>query len=145
MDTKSFSIYHDLTINASLEMVFRAVSDPEHLVDWWPLTCSGNPSVGSSYNFYFGPEFNWFGEVVKYSENEAFHIKMTDSDEDWNPTSFGFDISEENETTKIRFWHIGWPECNAHYRRSSFCWALLLQGLKDYVEKGVIIPFEERS
>jgi len=60
-------------------------------------------------------------------------------------TSFGFDFENGGKNVRLKFWHKGWPECNAHYRYSSFCWAILLKGLKDYVENDVVIPFEERS
>ncbi|UWX56336.1 hypothetical protein NYZ99_09110 [Maribacter litopenaei] len=70
---------------------------------------------------------------------------MTKSDPDWDATSFGFDLVENGENIKVQFWHVGWRECNAHFRRSSFCWAILLNGLKNYVEKGIIIPFEKRE
>ena len=32
--------------------------------------------------------------VSKTSLNESFHLKMTKSDDDWNPTTFGFDLEE---------------------------------------------------
>lgn len=141
------AIYHDLHINASKKLIFDAVSTPAGLNNWWTLKCSGIPEVGVEYNFYFSPEYDWYGNVIKYEPGKAFHIKMTKSDSDWNPTSFGFDFVKagEGEGVQLKFWHIGWPECNHHFRRSSFCWAMLLNGLKNYVEKGVIIPFEERE
>ena len=37
----SFSIYHDLKIESSIERVYDAISNPEHLVNWWPLKCYG--------------------------------------------------------------------------------------------------------
>jgi len=70
---------------------------------------------------------------------------MTRSDSDWDPTTFGFELENAKKSVKIKFWHIGWPACNSHYRRSSFCWAMLLNGLKSYLERGVVIPFEERD
>ena len=142
---ESFAIYHDLMINASLEKVFEAVTKPEYLVNWWPLRCSGIPELGAEYNFYFTPEYDWFGQVIDYSHNRSFHIKMTKSDDNWDSTSFGFDIKEVDENVQVNFWHVGWPECNADFKRSSFCWAMLLNGLKNYLEKGVIVPFEERA
>ena len=141
----SFSIYHDLIINASLTRVFEAVTQPGHLINWWPLTCTGIPEIGGEYNFYFSPEYDWFGRVIEYSDNRAFHIKMTKSDPDWDPTTFGFDIDEVNGNVQLKFWHVGWPACNTHFRTSSFCWAMLLNGLKNYLEKGVVIPFKERE
>jgi uncharacterized protein YndB with AHSA1/START domain len=139
------TIYHDLQIKAPTQSVFDAVTLPEHLVNWWPFKCSGEPNVGTEYNFFFGPEYDWKGKVVQCETGTSFYIKMTKSDLDWNPTSFGFDLKENDKGTYLSFWHKDWPECNQHFKFSSFCWAMLLNGLKDYLEKGVIIPFEERN
>ncbi len=139
------TIKHDLTISAPISRVFATITNPEHLENWWPLRCSGSPETGSEYNFFFTEEYDWYGKVTKVEENHSFHIAMTRSTPDWDPTSFGFDLEQEGEAVQLRFWHTGWPECNAHFRRSSFCWAMLLNGLKNYAEKGIIIPFDERG
>lgn len=139
------SIFHDLVIQAPIEKVFQGISNPEDLENWWPLRCKGIPKEGEEYNFFFTEEYDWFGKVITCEENKSFAIKMTKSDEDWNPTSFGFDLEESSNQVLVKFWHKGWPECNAHYRRSSYCWAILLNGLKNYLEKGIIVPFEERE
>lgn len=141
----TYSIYHDLEINESIDKVFQAITNPEHLINWWPLKCAGIPKEGEVYNFYFTSEYDWYGKVIKMEKNKSFYIKMTKSDTDWNSTSFGFDLDQKNDKVQVKFWHIGWPECNAHFRRSSFCWAILLNGLKNYVENEIIIPFEERE
>ena len=70
---------------------------------------------------------------------------MTNSDADWNPTTFGFTLEERENEVYLRFSHTGWVNNNDELKHSSFCWAMLLNGLKKYVEKGVIIPFEERE
>jgi uncharacterized protein YndB with AHSA1/START domain len=140
-----FAIYHDLVIKASTQAVYEAVTDPGKLCDWWTLNCSGHPELGAEYNFYFSPQYDWFGKVMKCEPERTFHIKMTKSDSDWEPTSFGFDLQENEGGVQLKFWHVGWPQCNDHYRRSSYCWAMLLHGLKNYIEKGVIVPFEERE
>lgn len=142
---RGHTIYHDLSITASPEAIFKAVSSPEHLVNWWPLRCSGTPSKGSTYNFYFAPEYDWYGEVSHCKPNTLFSIKMTRSDADWDPTSFGFEIEEAENGVRLHFFHKDWPACNAHFKTASFCWAMLLNGLKIYLEKGIILPFEERS
>lgn len=139
------SIYHDVFIESSAEKIFDAVSQPRHLNNWWTLKCSGKPELGTVYNLHFGPEYDWYGEVEVCQENTSFHIKMTKSDSDWDPTSFGFDLEPAEGGTLLKFWHVGWPACNQHFRRSSYCWAILLTGLKNYVEQGTIIPFEERE
>jgi uncharacterized protein YndB with AHSA1/START domain len=141
----NFSIYHNLFIKASAEKVFNAIAIPEHLNNWWPLQSSGNPELNSEYNFNFTDEYNWYGKVSEVTPNQSFFIKMTQSDNDWNPTTFGFVLEESETGVSVKFSHTGWPECNTEFKQSSFCWAMLLNGLKNYVEKGTIIPFEERE
>ena len=146
MNTKSYHIYHNLLINTSAKKLFKAVSKPEELVNWWPLKCSGEEQLNAVYNLNFTDTYNWFGKVITYKPNLAFHIQMTQSITDWNPTSFGFDIEEISDNkVQLHFWHKNWQECNTEFKQSSFCWAMLLNGLKNYVEKGIIIPFEERE
>ena len=142
---QGFSIYHDLVIDASPERVFKAITDPDQLVNWWPYKCSGMARAGAEYNFYFGPEYDWYAKVIRVIPDKAFYIQMIKSDEDWNGTTFGFDLHLKQGKVQLQFWHKGWPQLNEHFRRSSFCWAMLLQGLKNYVENGLIIPFEKRE
>ena len=141
----SFNIFHDFVINATLQEVFDAISQPKHLNNWWTKKCTGKPELNTEYNLYFTPEYDWNGKVITCQPNQAFHIKMTKSDLDWEPTTFGFNLEQLENGVQVRFFHIDWPECNHHFRQSSFCWALLLNGLKNYSEKGIIVPFEERS
>ncbi|NKI33291.1 SRPBCC family protein [Croceivirga thetidis] len=145
MNEKGFTIYHDVLIKASTNEVFDAITLPEKLINWWPSKCAGKPRIGETYNFFFTEEYNWFGKVESIAENKSFHIKMTDADADWNPTTFGFDLSEQENGTMLNFSHKNWPKNNHHFRRSSYCWAILLKGLKSFLEEGLIIPFEKRA
>lgn len=138
-------IYHDLQIKASSKEVFAAVSEPEHLNNWWTLRCTGTPKLGEEYNLYFAPEYNWYAKVSEVKENQSFHLKMTSADPDWTPTTFGFELEENDKGVLLKFSHMNWPELNHHFRHSSFCWAVLLGYLKNYVEKGVIVAFEDRE
>lgn len=142
---RGFTIFHDLVIDSTKEKIFNAISEPEHLVNWWPLKCTGKPEVGEEYNLYFGEPYNWYGSVIAADFPDTFHIKMTLSDPDWDPTSFGFDLESNKDGILVHFWHKNWPACNAHFKTASYCWAILLSGLKNYVEKGEIIPFEKRN
>ena len=141
----SYSIYHDFIVKESMSEVYDAISQPKHLVNWWPLKCAGKPEKGTIYNFNFTDEYDWYAEVSSCKIDNHIHFKMTKSETDWDPTRFGFDLEEVSNGVKVQFWHKGWPECNAHFKHSSFCWAILLKGLKEYVETGAIIPFEKRS
>ncbi len=139
------TIYHNFVINSSKEKIFESISDPDHLINWWQAKCTGKPEPRAEYNFYFKPEYDWWGKVTQCEPGKSFHIKMTQSDKDWDPTSFGFDLEDTQNGVQVNFWHANWPECNQHFKVASFCWAIQLQGLKNYVEKGIIIPFEHRN
>ena len=52
----SHSIYFNFIINSDKESVYKTVSEPEHLENWWPLKCSGIPKEGEEYNFNFTDE-----------------------------------------------------------------------------------------
>ena len=139
------TIFHNFRINAPANKVFEAISDPKHLINWWPLKCSGKAALGETYNFNFTDQYDWYGQVTTCEPNQAFYIKMTKADQDWDPTTFGFDLESGSEGVDVSFWHKDWPDVNQHFKIASFCWAILLQGLKNYVERGEIVPFEKRS
>lgn len=141
----SHTIYHNLLIKASPKIIFDAVSQPKHLDNWWTLKSSGEPKLNSEYNLNFTDEYNWFCKVSKFKENQSIQFKMTKADEDWKPTTFGFELEPHENGTLVRFSHTDWEEPNDHFKVASFCWAILLNGLKNYLEKGVVIPFEKRN
>lgn len=144
-NSESFAIYHDVFIESSAQEVFDAITLPDKMVNWWPKKCSGKPQLEETYNFFFTEQYDWYGKVQRIAINKSFHIKITDADEDWNPTIFGFDLELHEKGTMLHFWHKNWPKNNHQFRRSSYCWAILLKGLKDYVEKGIVVPFDKRS
>lgn len=139
------TIYHNVLIEKDSLEVYDAISQPEHLVNWWPLKCDGSPHIGETYNYNFTDEYNWFAKVNSCKAGEHIYFKMTISDADWDPTTFGYDLEPTEKGTYLRFFHKDWPEQNDHFKHSAYCWAILLKGLKDYLEKGKVIPFEERA
>lgn len=140
------TIYHDFTINVSKEKVFGAVVTPKELNNWWTLRCSGKPALHKEYNFYFAEEYNWFAIISKLKINEEIEFCMTKAMEEWMPTRFGFILSEEvPNITTVQFYHTNWKEISKEFRVASFCWADLLRQLKQYLEKGIITPFEQRN
>lgn len=142
---QKFNIYHDVHIKASKEEIYKAVTLPKHLNNWWTKESSGIDKIGSQYRFYFSDAYDWSAIVTKEISSQHFELTMDKSDEDWEGTKFGFIIKEEHQGCLLSFYHKNWTNNNHHYRRTNHCWAILLQGLKDYIEKGKIIPFENRS
>jgi uncharacterized protein YndB with AHSA1/START domain len=139
------TIYHRFEINAPINTVFEAVSLPAIYINWWPLKCDGQPTIGSQYNFNFGEEYDWYAEVCSLTYNQSIHFKMKVAMTEWMPTTFGFVLIENENSTFVDFEHKDWEDTHEEYRSASYCWAHLLSTLKQYLEKGVIVPFEQRS
>lgn len=46
------SIYHDLAIKAPLAKVYKAITEPEDLINWWPLKYKGVPKENEACTFF---------------------------------------------------------------------------------------------
>ena len=86
-------ILQEFPIAAEPARVFRAVSEPALLDEWWTLRSTGRASVGSTYDLDFGPGYHWRAEVTKSEPGSAFELRMTTSDPDWEHTLVGFELA----------------------------------------------------
>lgn len=140
-----FTIFHDLTINSSAQKIFEAVSEPKHLDNWWTKESAGEAKLDAEYRLYFSEEFDWLAIVTVCDKNKLFELKMIKADKDWAPTSFGFELLPLEQGVRLSFYHKNWQNTNHHYRRTSYCWAQLLNLLKMYLETGEVVPFALRE
>lgn len=141
----TFSILHDLKVKTIVENVFRMVSVPEFLNEWWTRDSQGKPEQGAEYIFEFSEEYKWKGKITKLNPPFEIEYEITEADQDWMGTSVGFILKETQNGTKISFYHKNWKTVNEHFRQTSFCWAMYLRILKKFVEEGVRIPYSERD
>lgn len=134
----------DFPVNAPIERVFAAISTPEGLDAWWTLRSAGEPRPGATYQFYFGEPYDWRGVVSRLEPGRLIEWHFTRSDADWKGTRVGAELTQTKGGTQVQFWHRGGPDTNAHYRTSSFCWAMYLRLLKRWAEAGEVVPYERR-
>jgi uncharacterized protein YndB with AHSA1/START domain len=137
-------ILQDFPIAAEPARVYRAVSEPALLDEWWTLKSAGRAAVGESYDLDFGPGYRWGAVVTKADPGAAFELRMTNADPDWADSVVGFTLEPSGHGTQVRFYHRGWPEANAHYRISCHCWAMYLRILRRHIEHGESVPYEKR-
>lgn len=137
-------IFHHFPIKASARQVFQAVSTPAGLDTWWTKRSSGRAEKGVDYKLWFGPGYDWRAVVSRCVPDREFELEMTSAQEDWRGTRVGFLLDEKEGVTQVRFHHLGWPEANDHYRVSCYCWAMYLRLLKRCVERGEVVPYEDR-
>lgn len=138
-------IQHQFIVSASAQKVFEAFCTPQGLDSWWTLRSEGKPEKDNVYTFFFGPEYDWRARVVRVKPNNTLTWQMVQAMDDWMPTRVGFRLREKDGQTTVQFFHEGWQKANEHFGISNYCWGQLLAGLKNYVETGAIIPFEDRN
>ena len=137
-------ILHDFPIQCSPAEVFRGVATPAGIDSWWTIRSKGAPTLGATYELWFGPEYDWRAQVVQCVADRSFELEMTHAMPDWMGTRVRFDLTPTPTGTQLRFAHTGWPEVNEHYRISSFCWAMYLRLLRRNLEFGETVPYEKR-
>jgi uncharacterized protein YndB with AHSA1/START domain len=137
-------IFHDFTIAGKRGAVFKAITTPPGLDEWWTKTSSGEARSGAIYELGFGPGFDWRGRVTTIVPNETFELQMIQAERDWTDTRVRFDLAAGSGVTQVHFRHVGWPSANDHYRISCYCWAMYLRILRRYVEHSERVPYEKR-
>lgn len=137
-------IAHDFPIRAPAERVFRAVSTPGGLDEWWTARSAGEPREGAEYELWFGPEYDWRATVSRCRPDVEFELELTRADPEWLGSKVSFRLEAGPQSTQVRFRHSGWPEESEHYRISCYCWAMYLRVLKRFLEHGERVPYERR-
>jgi uncharacterized protein YndB with AHSA1/START domain len=138
-------ILHDFIIRESVEKVFEGISTPAGLNAWWTKKSAGEAAIGTEYELFFGPKYDWRAVVSKCSPGKEFELKMTKSESDWRDTLIGFNLEKmDDNVTQVHFYHKNWPATNDHFRISSYCWAMYLRILKRHLEFGEEVEYDKR-
>ena len=137
-------ILHDFIIRAQSSKVFAGISTPAGLDAWWTKKSVGEAAVGTEYELFFGPKYDWRAVVSKCIPNKEFELKMTKSDSEWRDTLIGFNLRQMDAVTQAQFYHKNWPAESEHFRISSYCWAMYLRILKRHIEFGENVDYDKR-
>jgi len=137
-------ILHDFPIRAPAERVYAAFTTPAGLDEWWTARSAGHPEVGTEYQLFFEPHYDWRAVVTMADPGRAFELRLARSDADWEGTRVGVRLEPQGTSTMVRFYHTGWREANEHLRVSSCCWAMYLRILRRWLEHGERVPYPER-
>jgi uncharacterized protein YndB with AHSA1/START domain len=137
-------IVAEITIKASAERLFEALTNPEQRVKWWGLKgrfetreMESDLRVGGRWamrgNGMGGKPFNVVGEyrIVERPRVLAF-TWLPDWDEEATETLVRFDLDEQGGVTTVRLTHSGFKTEGSRARHQS--WPQILSWLQGYVE-----------
>lgn len=139
----------EITINASAQEVYQAITTQEGLSRWW-APCEVGSKVGEEATFHFDKDFATFRiekldpnkEVVWKCTNHHFTITGSDKTDEWIGTTVRFNLSRNPDgATALSFIHEGLTPnldcCEACFDG----WNYFLESLKQYLETGKGTPY----
>ncbi len=93
-------IFHDFPIKVASSGVFRAVSTPAELDQWWTVRSTGEPRLHAEYELWFGPGYDWRATVARCQPEREFELELTRADQEWLGTKVGFRLEATVESRR---------------------------------------------
>jgi uncharacterized protein YndB with AHSA1/START domain len=138
----SHAIKHMFHIAAPRGKVYEAITTIEGLSGWWTKQTSGDPKVGGTIEFRFGPQFCNKMKVKEQKPNESITWECMGDTDDWIGTILTFHLDDNEGKTRVRFRHENWKEAGDFYAQCNFSWGRYMESLRKFCETGKGTPFE---
>ena len=133
------NITHVVTIHASPERVYSAVTTAEGIRNWWTREVRLDSQIGGTGEF----RFNRGRTVTQVRVDEVeppVRVRWTtifsNAPAGWMGSTIVFDLRRENGGTVLSFTHCGLRVADEGFLRLSAGWAYYLTCLQRYLEKG---------
>jgi uncharacterized protein YndB with AHSA1/START domain len=96
LDDGRWQLRFTRTLPHPLEKVWRAITEPEHLVHWFPTTIEGERAPGAPLRFSFpsGKAPGFDGEMLAYEPNSAIEFC-------WGPDVLRMELRPEGDSTVL--------------------------------------------
>jgi len=129
-------ILHRITIDASPERVFDALTVSEGLQSWWTQDSNATPESGSVAVFKFLQGTIVFRMRIEELVTGKRVAWLCQGDpQEWEGTQLTWDLeSTESGGTDLHFAHRGWASTEGEYSRCNTTWGHLMHLLKAYAE-----------
>src|SRR6266566_8867033 len=134
-------IVQELTIEATPEKVFNAITRQDELAQWWTNDAKAEPRVGSLAEFSFDNGAVVFKmEITELNVAKSVHWKLRSGPPHWEGTNIAWDLAPAASGTILLFGHHGFAVADAGYEETRQGWEYFLGSLKSYLETGKGTP-----
>jgi uncharacterized protein YndB with AHSA1/START domain len=135
-------ILHLVTIHASPNRLYRALTTAQGIRRWWTHDSDLGSKPGSTGEFRFHDRR--FAIAVNVDElKRNAHVgwnNVTSTGGSFNGTTIEFDIRSDDEDTMLAFAHRGFKEAGDAYAGAALRWGYYLISLKQFLETGKGTP-----
>jgi|SRR5579859_1682845 len=128
----------ELTIAATPDKVFQALTEPQGLEAWWTTHIAAEPKVGSAVQVFFrGGQPVIKMQIGTLEPGRKVVWDILERVAGWGGSQFAWDLSLVETGTKVLFAYRDILASAATNLPSlAYAWAVNLTSLKDYLEKG---------
>ena len=129
------TIAQSIDIGASRERVFELMTEPEHLVKWFPDAAVLESRVGGALQFTFGNDRRVSGEVTRYEPPAALAFTWVREGDEGRPTNVEFTLEELGEgRCRVTLEHRGFEAGSELEQMHTQGWQAFLGCLVDLAE-----------
>jgi len=148
MSNNNSFIKQSVVVNKSRDVVFKALTQADELVRWFPTRAESDPHAGGAIKLFWdftdaSQNGSQVGEYVEVVPNEKLSYTWT---ADSIPTLVTFALSEANGETTVDLEHStgqeGADEKKLHDDHANQ-WGFFLMNLKGYLEAGADLRAEK--
>lgn len=133
-------ILHMLTIHASAERVYEALTSAEGIRNWWTRDADLGSEVGEEGEFRFGAYGEGRSTKVGITELAPFSRvgwkTLHSFRPEWVGTTITFDLRRDEDATVVLFAQRGFVRSDETYALCTTGWGYYLVSLQQYLEKG---------
>ena len=132
------AIVEELTIEATPQRVWGALTQQDEIVQWWAYEARVKPEVGSLGEFRFRQgAFVMQLEVAELVQDEKVRWISRQNIPQWAGTSITWQLTPIHNGTKLIFTHDGFVQIDERTREA---WVYFLASLKSHLETGKGTP-----
>lgn len=124
-------------INAPVADVWAAITEAEHLMNWFPLTAEVKPGQGGTMFMAWGDAFNGSCTIEVWEPNSRLRTTFMDAPDGPMRTRVEYHLEGGDGPTTLRLVHSGFGEgadWDRLYDGVSRGWSAELRSLRHYVE-----------
>ena len=138
-------ILHLLRIKASRELVYRALTTPEGIRNWWTRDADLDAHIGGSGTFrfpFYGGGYSTEVRLIELAAPERVAWEVIASFRpEWANTTITFHLRPDGDSsTLLHFAHRGWADDDDTYALCNTGWAYYLVSLQQYIQIGEGAP-----
>lgn len=131
------AIVNELTIHATPQLVFSALTQQDEITQWWAYEARVQPEVGSLGEFRFRQgAFVMQLEVAELDQDKKVRWITRQGPPQWAGTSVTWHLEPVQSGTNLVFTHEGFARVDEVYEEIRRNWRYFLDSLKSYLETG---------